>query len=298
MAVFTILSHRVARPAVLLLAVALVGCRRSEPTPEPEPPPPAPAPAVQNAAPKPPPLDPRLHQSFAEATRADPPADWPRPPDTTLTGKSVGKLYTEVKALWDRIRFVNAEGKPLAYRAILDTELGEIEIAFRPDLAPNHVRNFVALARAGYYDGLVFERTVHEQTGDNPADALCVIEGGCPLGSGEIGLGSIGYWLKPECSKEATHEPGTVGACRGEELDSAACRFYITLNKAPLLDGHYTVFGKVTRGLEVARKIFEQPVRQDDQYPEGDRPLKPVVIRRVTILCSEVDNSGASAENK
>src|SRR5438045_4211543 len=64
--------------------------------------------------------DPRLQQPFALATRAEPPADWQRPPDLTLTGKSVGKLYTEVVRLWDTIRFTSKEGKLITYAAVLD----------------------------------------------------------------------------------------------------------------------------------------------------------------------------------
>jgi peptidyl-prolyl cis-trans isomerase B (cyclophilin B) len=299
MAVFASPSSRaVARLAAagLLAAASVIGCNRAEPQPEPEPP----APVQDNESKASPvALDPRLHQAFAEATRPEPPLDYPRPPEKTMTGKSVGPLYTEVKEqLWDTIRYTSPEGKRLDYRAVLDTELGEIEIVFLPEVAPNHVRNFLALAKAGYYDGLIFERTVQEKTGDKPEDTLHVLEAGCPLGLGDIGLGSIGYWLKPETSKLAGHEPGAVGACRGAEMDTAACRFYISLDKAPLLDGHYSVFGRVTRGLDVARKIFEQPVRVDDEFPEGDRPLKPVVIRKVTIHSTEVDNLAANAENK
>jgi peptidylprolyl isomerase len=207
-----------------------------------------------------------------------------------LTGKSVGKLYTEVIRLWDTIHFTTKDGKPITYTAILDTGLGPIEIALRPDLAPNHVRNFVALARAGYYDGLVFERTVHAKSEEQPEVEVEVLEGGCPLGTGDLGVGSIGYWLKPEFSKEQ-HVGGTVGACHGEEPDTAACRFYITLNKAPFLDGNFTIFGKVTQGLDVARRVFWLPVRNDPEYPEGDRPQNPVVIRHVTIRSSEDGNA-------
>jgi peptidylprolyl isomerase len=234
-------------------------------------------------------VDPRLSQSFAEATRQEPPADWQRPPDLTMTGKSVGKLYTEVVNKWDSIHLTTATGKPIQYTALLETDLGEIEIALRPDLAPNHVRNFVALALVGYYDGLVFERTVHAKSQEPPEVEVEIIEGGCPLGTGESGFGSIGYWLKPEFSKEA-HVEGTIGAAHGEEPDTAACRFYITLNQAPFLDGNFTVFGKVTRGLDVARRIFSLPVRNDPEYPEGDRPEKPVVIRKVTLQSSETAN--------
>jgi cyclophilin family peptidyl-prolyl cis-trans isomerase len=231
--------------------------------------------------------DTRLHQPFAEATTSEPAGEWQRPPDLTMTGKSVGKLYKEVTQKWDDVRFVAPNGNRLAYRATLDTEFGPIVIALRPDLAPNHVRGFVALAKAGYYDGLVFERTINEQLANPAGDRLEIIEAGCPLGTGDPGYGSIGYWLKPEIHGDGVHDEGTVGACRGEQADTAACKFYINLHKAPFLDGHYTVFGKVTSGLHVARKILTLPVRSDPEYPEGDRPLKPVVIRTVTIHVEE-----------
>src|SRR5262245_4562214 len=97
------------------------------------------------------PVDPRLRQTFADATRAEPPPDC-RPSDATSTGKSTGKLYTEVKNLWDTIPLTGEDGKPLTYRARIETKLGIIEIDLKPEIAPNHVRNFIALARAGYYD--------------------------------------------------------------------------------------------------------------------------------------------------
>jgi peptidylprolyl isomerase len=227
-------------------------------------------------------VEPRMQQTFEAATRQDPPADWQRPPDVTLTGKSVGKLYSEVVKLWGSFRLFSGNSEIMTCTATLDTELGPIEIALRPDLAPNHVRNFLILAKMGYYDGLVFERTVHAKSDEQPDVEVELIEAGCPLGTGDSGVGSIGYWLKPEFSKE-THEVGTIGACHGVEPDTAACRFYITLNKAPFLDGNFTVFGKVTGGMEVVRKIYSLPVRNDPEYPEGDRPQKPVVIRKVTV---------------
>jgi cyclophilin family peptidyl-prolyl cis-trans isomerase len=237
--------------------------------------------------------DPRWHQSFADATVADPPPDQ-RPPDRTMTGKSVGKLYTQVVGIWDSIRFATPSGQPIHYRAVLDTEEGEIEITLRPELAPNHVRSFVALSRVGFYDGLVFERTVHEEIEGQPGSRIELIEGGCPLGTGEVGQGSIGYWLKPEFDSQAVHEEGTVGACHGERPDTAAGKFYINLGPAPGMDGQYTVFGKVTRGLDVARKILTLPVRSDAEYPEGDRPVKPVVIRKVTILTDPTELARAN----
>jgi len=226
----------------------------------------------------------RLHRSFLEATRKLPPADQ-RPPDRTLTGKSVGKLYGEVVSLWDSIRFTADDGTRIAYTATLETELGDIDIALDADLAPNHVRNFIALAKIGYYDGLVFDRIDEDdaETEDGKKIHYEGLQAGCPLGEGDALKNSIGYWLNPEFDPQAHHEEGTVGFCRGRERDTAACKFYITLCKAPYLDGNYTVFGKVTRGLDVARKIFIRPTIIEEEDAGSHRPEKPVVIRKVTI---------------
>lgn len=238
------------------------------------------------------------HEPFAKVTRGgdDPPPNSNPPPDVTVSGKPVYKIYKEVLALWDSIHFVSPEGKSIHYTAILETDYGNIEIALRPDLAPNHVRNFVALARAGYYDGLFFDRICHDETEIEPGKVQTFdsIEAGCPLGNGDPGNGSIGYWLKPEfpaADAKVTHEPGTVGACRGMEEDTAACRFYITLCDAPFLDGNFTVFGKVTQGLDVARIISKQPTREYEEDVSGSlRPDKPIKIKKVTIQTSVGEN--------
>lgn len=275
---------------LVLAVLVLAGCQRFGPQPSPEPTPesvesaPQVEPKAEDKA-----IDPRFTQSFADATRKDPPADWPRLAETTANGKSVGKLYTDVVKLWKEVRLVGTDGKPIAYRATLDTELGPIEITLRPDVAPNHVRNFIALARAGYYDGLVFERIIHQVSEVEKGTTLDLIEGGGPLGMADPDYDSIGYWLKPEFDAKVAHEEGTVGAPRGAEVDTAACKFYIIVGKPPeSINGNFTVFGKVTSGLDVARKIHQRPVIEG----EGgyNRPEKPVVIRKVTITESGVDN--------
>lgn len=294
-------ANRGLRPlavAVLVAGLGLAGCgKKAEPetptTPQGAPTvapgsgaaPATPAPPGTTALP-PPPNDGR-HLPFAQATRPadNPPEGAERPPDQTVSGKSVYKLYQEVMRTWDSIRFTAPSGKRIDYTATLDTDRGVIVIALRPDVAPNHVRNFIALARAGYYDGLRFDRIVHEDAEDQPGAGLDEIEAGCPTGTGDPGQGSIGYWLKDEFNDKVSHEEGAVGACRGTDADSAACRFYITLCKAPFLDGNYTVFGKVTQGLDVVRKIFEVPVI--DEGNGHDRPEKPVLIRKVTIQETE-----------
>jgi cyclophilin family peptidyl-prolyl cis-trans isomerase len=286
----------------LLLAAAVVGCHRA-PAPQAQkaPEPAATAKADTPPEPAPPPLDPRLTQSFTEATRADPPVSAPRPPDVTVTNKSVGKLYTDVVRLWKDIPFVTADGKKrVEYSASLETDAGTIEMALLSEAAPNHVRNFVALARVGYYDGLSFDRIYHEVSDVDRDVQLDMIEGGGPLGAADVeGHDSIGYWLRPEISDKVVHEEGSIGAAHDEELDSAACKFYIIAGKpSPTMNGNYTVFGKVTKGLDVVRKIHGQPVVELEEESGYSRPEKPVVIRKVTVATKEVDNPAPLGDNK
>ncbi len=228
----------------------------------------------------------RLHQPFEAAVshlaEKSPPVEANRPPDRTLSGKPVFSLYQAVKKDWDSIRFTSAASKKITWTASIETDRGVIELAFFPEQAPNHVRNFLALCQVGYYDGLCFERK-HEEASPDAGTRLEHVEFGCPEGSGEPGHGSIGYWLKQEFNT-LPHEEGTLAAIRGFEEDTAACRCYITLSRAPFLDGKYTVFGKVTKGLDVARIIFQQPVAADEAMRPGSRKLaQPVKIRKVTI---------------
>src|SRR5262249_23268427 len=120
-------------------------------------------------------------------------------------------------------------------------------------------------------------RTEHQKRED--ASFWEYLEGGCPVGTGQFGYGSIGYWLKPEIDTQLAHEEGTLGACH-DDLETAACKFYITLGKAPQLDGNYTIFGKIVRGLDVAHVISQRPVFDDDLH---STPREPVIIKSVTI---------------
>src|SRR6266849_11102304 len=171
----------------------------------------------------------KFRQPFREATRADQYSDW-EPVEKTMAGKPIGPLFEKVKKGWDAVELITGDKKKLTYVAALETDHGSIEITLRPDLAPNHVRSFVALIQAGYYDGLVFERTVTEQAEQGVVN---LIEGGAPDGGTKPSTDGIGYWLKPEINPAATHEEGTIGAPHGVEADTAACRCYIMVSKAP-----------------------------------------------------------------
>lgn len=122
-----------------------------------------------------------------------------------------------------------------SYRATLDTAKGKIVVDLDPKDAPQHVNNFVFLAKEGFYNGLKFHRVV-------PG---FVIQGGDPLGNG---TGGPGYGIPPEIS--AKHTNGAIAMARTtgdpQTTPSSGSQFYITLGAQPDLDGQYTVFGQTT----------------------------------------------------
>jgi peptidyl-prolyl cis-trans isomerase B (cyclophilin B) len=256
--------------------------------------PPAAGPSLPEAPRATTPLDGRLHQSWEDAVSEEVPEGLNPPPEQTRTGKNVGKLNDDVYRSWDHVFFETPAGKVVRHQATLHTKFGDVVIDLRPDLAPNHARNFIALARLGYYDGLVFERAVRQQApGGELVEAL---HAGCPLGVGTPDVSHLGYFLKPEFNPEATHEEGTIGAWHDEDENSASCRFYVTLGKVPGMNGHYSVFGKVSSGLDVLRRIHQQPTGSA-AAGESDRPTDPVVIEKITITSQEVEKPAAVTKN-
>ena len=135
-------------------------------------------------------------------------------------------------------------------RAVLTTPLGDIEIEFLPDKAPRHVKNFLDLARKGFYDGTTFHRVIPGfmiQGGDpNTRD---------PKGSrGQHGTGGPGYTIKAEFN-DTSHKRGIVSMARAQDPNSAGSQFFIVVKDSNFLDGNYTAFGQVVRGMDVADKI-------------------------------------------
>ena len=153
-----------------------------------------------------------------------------------------------------------------AARAIITTRFGEMELVFFPKLAPKHVESFLTLARKGFYDGTIFHRVIPGfmiQGGDpNTKD---------PSNRQSYGNGGPGYTLPAEFNR-LPHERGIVSAARAADPNSAGSQFFIVIDKAPHLDGKYTVFGEVVRGMDVADTIVQQP------RDRRDNPLERVEI--------------------
>ena len=145
-----------------------------------------------------------------------------------------------------------------------------------PDKAPNSVNNFIALAQAGFYDGLIFHRVI-------PG---FMIQGGCPQGSG---TGGPGYSIRGEfaangfAQNDIVHERGILSMARAMDPDSAGSQFFVMVEAAPHLDGQYAAFGKVLEGMDVADAIVSTRTNF------RDKPLTPQKIKSVTIDTHGVD---------
>ena len=138
-------------------------------------------------------------------------------------------------------------------KALIKTKLGDMEIVFFPDKAPNHVQNFIKLAKSGYYNGTIFHRVIPGfmiQGGDpNTKD---------PKKPETYGMGGPSEKLKAEFN-DTPHRRGIVSMARTNDPNSAGSQFFIVVKDSNFLDGQYTVFGEVVKGMEVADKIVELP---------------------------------------
>jgi peptidylprolyl isomerase len=152
-----------------------------------------------------------------------------------------------------------ANGQDLENTLYMDLEDGRVVIELRPDLAPKHVARIKELARAGFYDGIVFHRVIPgfmAQTGD-------------PTGTGRGGSD------KPNLPAEFSNEPfvrGTVGMARTSDPNSANSQFFIDFVETPHLNGQYTVWGQVVEGMEYV-----------DQLAPGEPPANPDKIVKLQV---------------
>ncbi|MEE2887251.1 MAG: peptidylprolyl isomerase [Planctomycetota bacterium] len=149
------------------------------------------------------------------------------------------------------------------------TNHGELVLKFHPDKAPNTVKNFLKLAKSGFYDTTGFHRVI-------PG---FMIQGGCPNSKpgadGVAGTGSPGYTIKAEFN-DTRHVKGVISMARSSAPDSAGCQFFIVHAPSGHLDGKYTAFGELVSGLATLDKIAGVPCN-------GSKPVEPVRIRKMII---------------
>jgi peptidyl-prolyl cis-trans isomerase B (cyclophilin B) len=161
-------------------------------------------------------------------------------------------------------------------KAIIKTKFGDIHIKLYQDVAPKHVENFIKLTKSGFYDGTIFHRVI-------PG---FMIQGGDPNTKNSLRKETYGQGgpknekgnpilLKAEFS-DIPHKRGIVSMARANEADTAGSQFFIVVEPSPFLDGKYTAFGEVIKGLGVADRIVGVP-RNDHDLP-NDRIEMTVTI--------------------
>jgi len=155
-------------------------------------------------------------------------------------------------------------------KAIVNTNLGNIQFELLSDIAPETVRNFIQLAKSGFYDGTLFHRVIPK----------FMIQGGDPntkeSDKSTWGTGGPGYNMKAEFNSRS-HLRGIVSMARSSDPDSAGSQFFIVTSDSTFLDREYTVFGQVADGMEVADKIVNLP------RDGNDCPLQEAKMLQVTI---------------
>lgn len=156
-------------------------------------------------------------------------------------------------------------------QAVVETTAGRFVIDLRPDLAPNHVGYFIKLARDGAYDGTIFHRLVKHG----------IIQGGDPLSKDPkkakvYGTGGLGV-LRAEFSEEPCTRGAVAAVLQPGKPDSAGSQFFVCVSDQPALTGKYTIFGRVSEGLDVVTAISEAPTTS------AGAPVERIEITSVTI---------------
>jgi peptidyl-prolyl cis-trans isomerase B (cyclophilin B) len=181
----------------------------------------------------------------------------------TLALSASVALAADEKKQYDKPGDMKLDPAKKTYTAVIDTSEGKMVAELYPDKAPQTVNSFVFLAKEKYFDGLTFHRVIKD----------FMLQGGDPTGTG---TGGPGYKLKAEFN-DTKHVKGILSMARTADPNSAGSQFFVMHGTSPHLDGQYTVFGKVTEGLDVIDKIANTPT-------DGrDKPIKAVTIKSVTI---------------
>jgi len=154
-----------------------------------------------------------------------------------------------------------------AQTVVLETTQGNIEIKMMPKVAPKAVENFVTHAKNGYYNGLIFHRVIKG----------FMIQGGDPTGTGG---GGESIWKKDfadEFGKNVVFDRPFMLAMANRGPTTNGSQFFITLAPTPWLNGKHTIFGEVTKGQKVVKKI------EGTKTARGDRPVKEQKIIKAYV---------------
>lgn len=150
---------------------------------------------------------------------------------------------------------------------VLETSSGEIELTLFPKAAPKAVENFTTHVKNGYYDGVIFHRVIKR----------FMIQGGDPTGTGRGGESIWGERFEDEIALGYAFDREGLLAMANAGANTNGSQFFITTTRAPWLNGKHTIFGEVSRGMEVVRRI------EYSQTDSQNRPLKEQKILKAYL---------------
>ncbi len=194
--------------------------------------------------------------------------------------QNIAQKSTNIKSAQDWHEYIQTI--PLAKklhsldRYVFDTNVGSFEIQIFPHIAPQTCQFFHRFAVSGFYNNTQIHRVVKQY----------LIQGGDiltkDLDPSNDGLGGLEYSIPAEWNY-LRHTSGIVSLARAKGSHQGSSQFFIILNDAPELDGQYTVFGRVSKGMDVLQKIGDVPVTYSSNQ-EKSRPINPIVITRIRYI--------------
>ena len=150
---------------------------------------------------------------------------------------------------------------------IFETNFGNFEITLKPDVAPKTCENFLGLVAQGYYDGIIFHRVIKN----------FMVQCGDPTGTG---AGGESIWGKPfgdECKSEVKFDKEGLLAMANRGPNTNGSQFFITTALTPWLHMRHTIFGEVSKGYDIVKKIESSPTAT------GDRPVQPIKVQKAYL---------------
>lgn len=180
----------------------------------------------------------------------------------------MAKMFALMLALCVPFMMIAQEKAPVKNPIVVfETNKGNFEITLKPDVAPKTCENFLGLVAKHYYDGIIFHRVIKD----------FMIQGGDPTGTGRGGESLWGKAFGDECKAAVKFDkPGLLAmANRGPNTNGS--QFFITTALTPHLNMRHTIFGEVTTGYDVVKKIESAPTAP------GDRPVEPIKILKAYV---------------
>lgn len=150
---------------------------------------------------------------------------------------------------------------------VFETNLGNFEITLKPEVAPKTCENFLGLVNKGYYNGIIFHRVIKN----------FMIQGGDPTGTGSGGESIWGKAFADECNASVRFDKVGVLAMANRGPNTNGSQFFITTAATPWLNMRHTIFGEVTSGYDIVKKIEGSPTAP------GDRPVQPIKIQKAYL---------------